>query len=73
MKEEKTLAEQVEELRDSTEDTSAEFYVLNTLLVAIEDGRVDELEAAITPLVEQWLEESLGAEDVLAMWRETVP
>jgi hypothetical protein len=73
MKQTQSLAARLEALRDSIDDTTPEHYILNTLLIAIEDGRVDELEAAITPLVERWLEESLGAEDVLAMWRETVP
>lgn len=67
------LAARLEALRDSLSDCDPVYYVLNTLLLAIEDGRVDELEDAITPMVERWLDESLGAEDdELAMWRETI-
>jgi hypothetical protein len=73
MKQTQTLAARLEALRDSTEDTEPTHLVLNTLIYAVEAGRVDELEAAIVPLVDRWLEESLGAEDELAMYRETVP
>lgn len=54
-----TLIEDLEVLRDNLDDCDPVYYVLNTLILAIIDGRVDELEAAITPLVECWLEESM--------------
>ena len=67
------LAPNLERLRDSLDDCDPAYYILNTLLIAVEDGRVEEMEDAITPLVERWIRESEGPEDdELAMWRETI-
>lgn len=71
MNQTQTLAEELQRLRDSLDDGDSAYYVLNTLILAVEAGRVDEMEDAITPLVERWLAESV--EDELAMWKATVP
>lgn len=71
MKQTQTLAEELQRLRDSLDDGDSAYYVLNTLILAVEAGRVEEMEDAITPLVERWLAESV--EDELAMWKATVP
>lgn len=71
MNQTQTLAEELQRLRDSLDDGDSAYYVLNTLILAVEAGRVEEMEDAITPLVERWLAESV--EDELAMWKATVP
>lgn len=57
-----SLPPNLEWLLATLEDTDPAFFVLNTLLYAAKNGRVDELEEAITPLVDRWLAESVNEE-----------
>lgn len=66
------LLMQLQQILSVLNDTHPAYFVLTTLHYAVECGRMEQLEDAITPLVDLWLTESVGAEDVLDAYQGTV-
>ena len=55
-----TIATQLDALAAQFEDTDSEYQVLQALLYAVKNDYVDEMEAALVPLVTKWMADHVG-------------
>lgn len=53
------IASAIDQLRDSIDDATPEHFVLTMVSLAFSFDRAAEVEAALEPLMDEWLEQSL--------------